>query len=198
VSSGPERSPDSQQGLRNAIHLATGAAAGFVVAVPRSMALAILGTVLILALALDLARRRPGCQAWLDRRLPGVYRADEFRGLSGATLLVAGYLIAVAAFPARAAAAGIVALAVGDPAASLAGRWYQVRLGPETPPGKTWVGSLACFLAASLALWALPWVAAGAAAAGGAMAALIERRAGRLDNLLVPVGVAMLLNLWVA
>ncbi len=186
---------DGQQPLRNAIHLATGVAAAWVLAVPRPTALVGLGAVLAGALALDLARRKPAIGAWLERRLPGVYRTDELTGLSGATLLAAGYLLAAAVCPAQSAAGGIVALAVGDPAASLVGR----RFGRDRDRrGKSWQGSLACFAGASLALWILPFLGPGAALAGGAMAALIERRAGRLDNLLIPVGVAMLLNLWVA
>ena len=65
-----------------------------------------------------------------------------------------------------------------------------------TPSGEYPKSSLACFVAASLALWALPYLDLGPAVAGGAMAALVERRAGRLDNLLIPVLVAALLNLW--
>lgn len=185
----------AQQPLRNLIHLGTGAAAALVLAVPRPAALGVLTAALLVAVVLDLARLRGGFQAWLDRWLPGVYRPEETPGVSGATLLVVGYLLAVAMVPARPAAGGILALAVGDPAASVVGRRFA---GARDRLGKSWPGSLACFAAAGGALWALPDLPLPAAAAGGAMAALIERRAGRLDNLLIPVGVAMLLNLWVA
>lgn len=184
-----------QQPLRNLIHLLTGATAGLVLAVPRNTGLVALAAVLAGALVLDLGRRHADFAAWLERRLPGVYREDERNGFSGATLLVAGYLLALAIFPPEAAAGGILALAVGDPAASVVGRRFAR---PGDRPTKTWPGSLACCTGAAAALWALPYVELPAAAAGGAMAALIERRAGRLDNLLMPVGVAMLLALWVA
>ena len=183
-----------QQPLRNLIHLATGVAAVWVLAVPWPVAQIGLGALLAGALALDLGRRRPGFRAWLETRLPGVYRAAETTGLSGATLLAAGYLLAAVACPARAAAAGILALAVGDPAASVVGRRFGRN--PDRP-GKTWVGSLACFAAASLALWGLPYLDLAAASAGGAMAALVERRSGRFDNLVIPLAVALLINLWV-
>ena len=185
----------AQEPLRNLIHLGTGVTAAFVLAVPRQQALLGLGAVLAGAVALDLGRLQPGFRAWLERRLPGVYRSEERIGVSGATLLVAGYLLAACFFSAPAVAGGILALAVGDPAASVIGRHFGRR--PDRF-GKTWPGSLACFAAAGLVLWALPFLDLAAAAAGGAMTALIERRAGRLDNLLIPVGVAMLLDLWAA
>jgi len=186
---------EAQQPLRAFIHLSTAAAAALVLAAPRPWTLAVLAAVLAAAVGLDLARLRPAVQAWLDRRLPGVYRPRETPGVSGATLLAAGYLLAAAMFPARAAAGGILALAVGDPAAAAVGRRYR---GRRDRQGKSWPGSLACFLATLAVLWALPFLPLAAAVAAGAMAALIERRAGRLDNLLVPAGVALLLDLWVA
>ena len=83
-----------------------------------------------------------------------------------------------------------------DPAAAVFGRWYGARTGGSHKSRKTWVGSLACFAVTLPTLWLLPAIGLAAASAGAAMAALIERRAGRLDNLLIPPGVAMLLNLW--
>lgn len=193
---------DRQQPLRNALHLATGVAAPWIMFAPRGWALAGLVLVLVVTGAVDLGRRRPGFRRALDARLPGVFRLDEGPGVSGATLLAAGYLLAAAAFPAPAAAGGILALAVGDPAAAVIGRWYAARIGRQGKlqsnlQGKTWAGSLACFTVTWLVLWAVPPWSAAVAAAGAAMAALVERRSGRLDNLLIPAGVALLLNLWI-
>ena len=184
-----------QQPRRNLIHLATGLAAPWVLLTPRTWALAGLGVVLAAAVVLDLLRRRDVWQDRLDRWLPGVYRPEERRTISGATLLAFGYFAAAALMPASAAAAGILALAVGDTAAAVVGRWYGT---PRGIAGKTWVGSLACFAASLPAIWAIPPFGAAAATAGAAMAALIESRTGRLDNLLCPLGVAMLLKLWIA
>ena len=183
-----------QQYLRNAIHLATGALAPAVLAWPRFWAVGLAGTMLAVALTADVCRRRPAGRALLDRRLPGVFRPGETGRPSGATLLAAGYLVAVLALPAEAAAAGILALAVGDPAAAVAGRWYGRRVGTA---GKTWLGSVACCLAAALAMWPLPSLDLAAAAAGGAMAALVERRAGTLDNLVLPLLTGLLVSLWI-
>ncbi|MBD3221115.1 hypothetical protein GF314_07700 [bacterium] len=182
-----------QQPLRNAIHLATGLAAPWVLLMPDPWMRWGIVAMVVVALAIDLARTVFG-RAWLDRLLPGVYRDREPLGLSGATFLTIGYLAAVWLFPPPAAAGGILALAVGDPAAAVVGRWYGARTGR---PGKTWAGSVACCVACIPALWLLSPFGLPAAAAGGAMAALVERRAGPLDNVLVPVAVAMLLNLWV-
>ena len=185
---------DRQQPLRNALHLGTGVAAPWILLAPRMWALAGLALALAVTVIVDLGRRHPGFREKIDARLPGVFRPSERVGVSGATLLAAGYLLAAVAFPASAAAGGILALAVGDPAAAVVGRWYGVSRDLQ---GKTWVGSLACFGATWLALWAIPPWSPTVAMAGAAMTALIERRSGRLDNLLIPAGVALLLNLWI-
>lgn len=184
----------NQQFLRNGIHLATGLAAPVVVLAPAPWPLALLLAMLTVAVAADAWRLTRG-PAVLDRLLPGVFRHPEPMGVSGATLLAVGYLLAFLIFPPPAAAAGITALAVGDPAAAVAGRYYGARRGGRG--GKTWVGSVACFLVCVPILLLVPGFGLAAAAAGGAMAALVERRAGGLDNVLIPVSVAMLMNLWV-
>jgi dolichol kinase len=183
-----------QQPLRNAIHLATAVAAPWVLLVPRPWNLAGIAAVLAVVAACDLGRLHRGFRARLDAWLPGVFRPTEIPGVSGGTLLRVGDLAVAWWFSPTAAAGGIVALAVGDPAAAVVGRWYGARHGLQGR--KTWLGSLACFAAALPALWLLPGLGLDAAAAGAAMAALVERRAGRLDNLLLPLAVAMLLGLW--
>ena len=183
-----------QQPLRNAIHLATVLAAAWVLLVPRPWDLAGIAAVLAVVAACDAGRLHGDFRRGLETALPGVFRPTELPGVSGGTLLLAGDLLAAVLFSPVAAAGGIAALAVGDPAAAVAGRWYGRRRGLAGQ--KTWLGSLACFLAALPAIWAIPGLGLPAAAAGAAMAALVERRAGRLDNLLLPVAVAMLLGLW--
>ncbi|MEZ4388726.1 MAG: hypothetical protein R3D98_14380 [Candidatus Krumholzibacteriia bacterium] len=182
-----------QQPLRNAIHAATGLAAWWVLAVPEPWRMRGLVAMLTANLALDVVRWRGG-RGRLDRALPGVYRDPEPLGVSCATLLAVGYLLATSLFPPPAAAAGILALALGDPAAAVVGRWYGAR---RALAGKTWPGSLACFLASFVAILLIPGLGLMPALAGAAMAALVERRAGPLDNVLVPVAVAMLAGLWV-
>lgn len=185
---------------RRILHIATGIAAPWVLIVPPPWRLALPTSMLLLALAADLARQY-GEWKRIERLVPGVYRSIERRGVSGATWLGAGYVLTVLLFDPIAAAGGILSAAIGDPAASLCGGWYGRRLSPPGKPKterarKTWVGSIACFGVCVPVLWLLPGLDLAAATAGGAMAALVERRAGVLDNLLVPVAVAMLLGLW--
>ena len=194
MTSGSCHRPAGQQPLRNAIHLATALAAPWVLLVPRPWDLAGIAAVLLVVAACDVGRLHAGFRRWLEGVLPGVFRSTELPGVSGGTLLLVGDLLAAALFSPTAAAGGIVALAVGDPAAAVAGRWYGA--GRGLAGQKTWIGSMACFLAALPFIWLIPGLGLPAAAAGAAMAALVERRAGRLDNLLLPVAVAMLLGLW--
>lgn len=191
---GAQDGPAAQQPLRNAIHVATALAAGWVLLVPRPWDLAGIAAVLVVVAAGDIGRLHGGFRCWLEGVLPGVFRSTELPGVSGGTLLLVGDLLAAVLFSPVAAAGGIVALAVGDPAAAVAGRWYGARRGLAGQ--KTWFGSVACFLAALPFIWLIPGLGLPAATAGAAMAALVERRAGRLDNLLLPVAVAMLLDLW--
>jgi len=193
---------------RNLIHLATAAAAPCVRHLPPPWPHVGLGLALAAAASLDVARRRPGPRRRLDAALPGVFRTDETATVSGATLLGAGYLAAALAFPAAAAAGGIAALAVGDPAAALAGRRFGARrgaagaageagaAGSSRAAGKSWPGSLACFVAATPAIWLAAGATVPAAVAAGAFGALVERCAGRWDNLAMPSGIAALLTVW--
>ena len=121
---------DRQQPLRNVLHLGTGVAAPWILLAPRVWALAGLALALVVTVAVDLGRRHLGFRQTIDARLPGVFRPAERAGVSGATLLAAGYLLAAMAFPAPAAAGGILALAVGDRILMLENAIYSV-ISPE-------------------------------------------------------------------
>jgi dolichol kinase len=117
-------------------------------------------------------------------RLVPVFRPSEAARPSGAFWLLVGYAAAVW-FPETPAAAGVLAGALADPAASLVGsRWG----GGER---KSWIGTAAA-LGVSLAIFlalGLPLVATLAAAA---VAAALERWPGPADdNLIIPPGVAV-------
>lgn len=137
--------------------------------------------------ALDFLRPRwPALQALFRRKLSLILDEKDMRGLNGSTLYFGGCGLAVALFPEDPASAGILALALGDPAAAIVGskvhspRWGRVSL----------AGSSACFVAATLAARVfLPWPVA---LAGGAAAMLLEAFAGsKLDNLAIPLGTAL-------
>lgn len=112
------------------------------------------------------------------------------RGLNGSTIYFFGCTLSVAIFPADAACGGILSLALGDSLAALVGssvrspRWGRVSL----------AGSTACLVAATgVCLIFFPWPRA---LLGGVAAMVIEACSGsKLDNLAIPVGVALVLAL---
>jgi dolichol kinase len=146
----------------------------------------LIGTPLVLGL--DWLRiRQPVFATALQSAVP-VFRPPERDRLSGAAWLWAGFA-AAAWFVPEAATAGILAGALGDPAAALAGsRW-----GGGTR--KSWPGTMAAIAVSGLAI-----LAAGAPAAvalwGGVTAGVLERWSGPLDdNLTMAPGVAALVAL---
>jgi dolichol kinase len=183
---------------RKLIHAATGIAAPWVIILPEPIATGGLAAALLVVFALELGRlRSAGFAVSLDRVLPGVFRPEEGRRLSGAFLLVLGYTLASAAFSAPATAAGILALAVGDAAAALVGRVWARRQGNEGQ-GRTLAGSLACFAAtAGVVALVLP-VSGQIVLAAALTAAALERwDPWGADNVLLPVGVALVVELLV-
>jgi dolichol kinase len=172
------------------LHVATGFLGVAALVVPPVVVSAILGSLTLAAVVLELERRRhPALQAVLARTAGGMLRPEEERGVTGATVLLVGYTATWALFPVAVAAAALAVTAVADPAAALAGRL-------AAPPGggKTWTGSGAAFVAAVATLavfgaWLLPAVAAAAAAA------LAERVPGRgADNVVMPLATAAVLR----
>jgi dolichol kinase len=183
---------------RKLIHAATGIAAPWVLFVPEPGATGGLAVALLVALGLELARLRSSRFALaLERGLPGVFRVAEAGRLSGAFLLLVGYTVASAIFSGRAAAAGILALAAGDAAAALVGRAWARRRGREGR-GRTWAGSLACF-AATAGVVALVLPGSGQVVLAAALTATALERwdPWGADNVLVPVGVALAVELLV-
>lgn len=139
--------------------------------------------------ALDLARSRlPRLQVLFRSAFRVLLQPKDERGLNTSTCYFAGCAMAVTLAPSAPACGGILALALGDPLAAIVGsavrspRWRNVSV----------AGSAACFLAALFAcrLFA-PWTAA---VAGALTATVLEGVSGsKLDNLTIPVGVALVL-----
>lgn len=158
---------------------------------PRAVMSAALGAVVALLALLDLLRaKNAALQAWFQKSFRVILDAKDARGLNGSTLYFGGCLLAVALFPADAACGGILALALGDSTAAIVGS--SVR-SPRLGRGSV-AGSLACFVAASVGCFFFaPWPHA---LAGGAVATVLEACSGtKLDNLTMPVGVALALHL---
>ena len=157
----------------------------------RGLVAGVLGAIAGLLLLIDLARAaRPGIQERFERLFSLLLDPKDATGLNGSTLYFGGCTLAVALVPLEPACGGILALAIGDPAAAIVGS--SVR---SPRRGKvSLAGSAACFVASVLACALFrPWPAA---LAGGAAATLLEAFSGsKLDNLTIPVGVSLTLHL---
>jgi phytol kinase len=186
------------EGRRKLIHAATAVAAPWVLLVPEPAATLGLTAALVVVLGFEIGRfRSPRLAAAIDRALPGVVRTTEARRLSGAFLLVVGYTVASAAYGPTAAAAGILALAFGDAAAALAGQAWSHRRG-RGAGRRTHAGSLACLLTTAGAVaFVLPGSLLIVAAAALTATALERWDPWGMDNVLVPTGVGLVVELLV-
>ena len=191
---------------RKGIHLLSTALAVWTFYVSEPLASGGIVVATCFVLAVDLSRLRS--RRWavmIYRLLPFVFRRDERRSISGASIMMLGIAATSLLFPARPATAGILCLAWGDSAAALVGQFYKhwryVRelrgASPQTAPvvrrrgGKTTAGTLGCFVVSMLMILLVVGPQWSVVVAGGAVAALLERwTPGRWDNLTVPVGAA--------
>ena len=118
-------------------------------------------------------------------------KRDQGHFVLGPVTLAVGAMLALMLYPSAAAAAAIYALAFGDSAASLVGKFF----GRITIPGfgtKTLEGTLACFSAVYIAVLALTAGDVITAAVVAVLASLIELVPVKdLDNLLIPVGTGL-------
>jgi dolichol kinase len=172
---------------RKAIHLSSAVVpAAYAAGLRRDLLAALLGGALAVALGIEAARRRhPGARARFEGALGGLLRPHERERWSGATWMAVAYLLAVALFPRPAAVAAMLAVALGDAAAAVVGRWAGARRPPPPPgaaAGKTWAGTAACAVASALGALLVARLAPGAALACAAAAALAERPRGPLDD----------------
>jgi dolichol kinase len=179
-----------REDLRRAAHAASAVLGPLALWSPGRSGGALLGGIAALAVLLEVARRAvPSVGRAVATAGRDLFRPDEVRGPSGATVLAVGYAATWWLFPPRLAATAIVVAALADAAAALAGR----RL--ARADGKSWVGTGACALVAAAVLVA-SGAAALAAGAGAVAAALAERTPWRgADNLLIPLAVGATLTL---
>ncbi|MFI5206562.1 MAG: hypothetical protein ACHQX4_00965 [Gemmatimonadales bacterium] len=181
-----------REAWRRTLHLASGSLGLlWYLRVPVPTITIILLSVLALAVALEGLRwNNPRVRAALEHSSLGALRPGEARGVTGATLLAAGYAATWLLFPSSAAAPAILVTAVADPAAAIVGLRFGVR------GRKTWAGSAAALIAALLVLL-VQRIGAGRSLAVALVAALAERAGGRgLDNLAVPALTAAALMVW--
>ena len=176
---------------RKTLHLLTASVPlGLWAGVPQRAVAAVLVALFGVACGVEVARRHSRSVATHFNALFGrMLRPHESMRVTGATWLLAAMSLACLTAPHPAAIAATWAGAVGDGAATVAGRaWRGVRPGT----GKSLAGSLACMVVTALGAWWLAGYSALSAAAIGAVAALAERPAGGVDdNLRVTLAAAL-------
>lgn len=183
-----------REGLRRAIHLASGSLGLLALATPiphRTMTI-LLVLLAALAVLVEVARRAsPAFEHALEIATLGAMRAGERAGtIMGATTLAIGYLAAWLLFPAGAAAPAILVTAAADPAAALVGTKLGGARGVKTESGSAAAALVAAvvLLASTRAL--LPSLC------GAVIATLAERLPGAgVDNLAMPLFTAGVLAL---
>jgi dolichol kinase len=186
---------------RKAVHLSSAAlpvayAAGY----PRVWLLGALAALLILAVCVEVVRLRSVRAGLLFTRLTGpMLRTHEHTRWSGATWLLASFGLSVLLFPRPVAVAAMLAVALGDAAAAIVGRWAGVLRARRAarPDAKTWAGSVACAIATALGAALVAGLTPGASLAAGLAAAAAERPSWALDdNVRVALAAGVAATLW--
>jgi dolichol kinase len=172
---------------RKAIHLASAVVpVSYALGLPRETLLLLLGGALAIALTVELMRRHlPSARAAFERRVGVLLREHERGRWSGATWMAIAYLLSVALFPRAVAVAAMLAVALGDAAAAIVGRWSGARAAARTGAAtgrKTWAGSIACAVATALGALLVARLGPGTALACGLAAALAERPDVPIDD----------------
>lgn len=177
----------SGERARKGIHIAAAfGAIAVIVLLPPTIARILLASTALLALAVEIARRKsPVFGSFFIHTFGALLKPGEHRRITGATTLALGFALASILFPPRIALLGILYAGLGDAVAALVGRRFgRIR----TSTGKSLEGSLAFFVTALAAGWALPWLPFLPAAIAALVVTLVE--ATPLpgdDNLLIPI-----------
>jgi dolichol kinase len=164
---------------RKAIHLGSSAIPlAYASGAPRNAVLLVLAALGSVALAVEVTRfRSERVRLAFVRAVGTLLREHEHRAWSGASWLLAAYVLSVLLFPRGIAVAAMLAAALGDASAAIVGRSVsamRARAGVITP-GKTLVGSVACALVTFAAAYGIAGLAPLVALAAAAAASLAER-----------------------
>lgn len=175
--------------LRKAIHALSGLIGIGVLVFPKPAMVALCSCGLALAGLIDIIRLRWGFRGPI-KGLSRLFKEKEGQTISGSTALLASYLFLVALFPAPAAAFAILFFSLGDPLASLFGKYFPIWRFREKSVG----GALA-FILVGLALSAtLPGLSFWIKICASVIGALAEFLAGDVDdNLTVPIAVGVIM-----
>ena len=189
---GRTRGPQPWRKLFHAVNGITIAAGLTILPLSRGEAVAVLGGILTLLVALDLLRlRHEGANRLFFRAFSSLASPREEKGLASSTWYALGALLTVALFPPAHAVSGVLVLALADPAAS----YFGQRWGSRPLLGGTLLGSAAFFLVAMAVLAARHPLPVALVVSGAV--ALAERLSWPMDdNLTIPiVGAAVLTGL---
>ena len=115
-----------------------------------------------------------------ERSFGAIERPHERRSITGATWLSLACLVAVLVFARNAAIAALWCATVGDPAASLSGKWVAGKSAENA--GKTLTGSLACLTVSFGGVWMVAGYSPLSAAMIAAAATIVEAWPVRLDD----------------
>lgn len=207
---------------RKALHITSASVPlAYAAGLPRRALLASLAALLAVALVVELGRARSErVRAHFTRATGALLRAHEHHRWSGATWLLAAFLIAALLFPRDVAVAAMWAVALGDASAAVVGRWLGRHRLPAALAGgfprssaassagssagsfasgaaKTLEGSAACALAAFLGAALVARLGAGASVVAALLAAVAEAPARPLDdNVRVALAVGCGILLW--
>ncbi len=171
---------------RHGLHVLTGLIIVGLHAAPwpeREVLVVGLGALVASLLLFDLARllHEPLNRAFF-RAFPRLLAPRDAGRPAGSTWFVLGCVVAVATFPPSVATAGILVLALADPAAALVGtRWASPRLGKGSVSGSLTFGAVSFLVLLPFA----PPVVAGVTAVATTMVEALPRVAD--DNVLIPV-----------
>jgi dolichol kinase len=154
---------------------------------PRSIAMVILGVVLLAIAVTEFIRlRRPEVNAWFLKKFGGIHRESEVLSPSGIFWTLFGTWLTIVVFTnKKIVLAALGFLVFGDTAAALVGKKWGKRPWAHNPE-RTKEGSLGFVLASCL--WAVFFVRAHVAIAGALVTAWIEsKRLPFNDNFWIPL-----------
>jgi dolichol kinase len=182
LSGGPPehgRRPPARLDLRRAIHIGASLTA-FATALylPRDAALSVLAAAVVLALVVEVIRRRGEARARFLGIFGRLLKPEEREQVSGATFLAVSYFLAVLLFPRSIALTAMLYGGLGDPAATFAGR----RWGTAGPGRKSWQGFAGGFVVNCLVGALMPGIGPALAPVGALAASLAEMLPVPLDD----------------
>jgi dolichol kinase len=165
-------------------------------ALPRRVLVAVVLTLLGVALAVELGRARSErVRAHFTRAAGALLRAHEHHRWAGATWLLVAFALALVLFPPAVAIAATWAVSLGDASAAVVGRAFGRHRFPGS--GKSVEGSVACAIATFVGASLVAQLALGASVVAALTAAIAEAPRRPLDdNVRVALAVGGGILLW--